>query len=247
MNFIDHMQSQEIIEGAGARVNRVFPPLPEKKHFDPFILLDHFHVEPPHGFPTHPHQGFEAITYMIGGKMHHQDKLGNDSQIGAGGAQVFSAGPGFEHSEMPLGEETAVGLQLWIKRPASAYEEPSSYQGISADDLPVSSSGGVTRRTICGAGSPVKLMTDVLFCDLEMEDESEWKVDPPPEFIGFVYVLSGEVFVNEKQVFKGSSIHWEGHGDLRIHARAPSRIAYACGRPHHEKIILHGPFVKRGV
>jgi len=46
------------------------------------------------GFPTHPHRGFETVTYMISGYMEHRDSLGQGGQLVAGSAQWMTAGHG---------------------------------------------------------------------------------------------------------------------------------------------------------
>ncbi len=52
------------MDGAGARVRRIFPTK-NLRHLDPFVLLDDFQVVKPAGFPMHPHRGLEAFTYMM--------------------------------------------------------------------------------------------------------------------------------------------------------------------------------------
>jgi redox-sensitive bicupin YhaK (pirin superfamily) len=101
----------ETFEGAGARVKRLFPTS-QLRNFDPFVLLDEFLVEPPASFPSHPHRGFKAITYMLEGGFHHTDDLGNDSIVLAGGLQKFTAGRGIVHSELPGTKGLNRGLQL---------------------------------------------------------------------------------------------------------------------------------------
>lgn len=49
----------------------------ELKRFDPFLMLDFFKVRLPSGFPDHPHRGFETVTYMLSGSVHHEDFRGN--------------------------------------------------------------------------------------------------------------------------------------------------------------------------
>ena len=54
-------------------------------------MLDEFGSESAHdyigGFPPHPHRGFETITYMLQGKMEHQDHLGNQGLLSDGDVQ----------------------------------------------------------------------------------------------------------------------------------------------------------------
>ncbi|RMH38120.1 MAG: pirin family protein, partial [Gammaproteobacteria bacterium] len=104
---------QLVPEGDGVTVQRLMP-VPGLRHFDPFVLWDHFDIAGG-GFPPHPHRGFEAITWLFSGAMHHKDNLGNAGTIHAGGAQRFTAGRGITHSEMP--ESAAAGIQLWINLP----------------------------------------------------------------------------------------------------------------------------------
>lgn len=44
-------------EGAGAKVIRVIGNQ-YLRRLDPFLMLDHFKVRLPAGFPDHPHRGF---------------------------------------------------------------------------------------------------------------------------------------------------------------------------------------------
>lgn len=76
---------------------------------DPFLLLDAFGSDEPNdyigGFPSHPHRGFETVTYLLAGKMRHKDNAGNEGVIEPGGVQWMTAGKGIVHSEMPEQED----------------------------------------------------------------------------------------------------------------------------------------------
>jgi redox-sensitive bicupin YhaK (pirin superfamily) len=50
------------------------------------------------GFPSHPHRGFETVTYMLEGAMEHKDSLGNQGHLGPGSTQWMTAGHGIIHS-----------------------------------------------------------------------------------------------------------------------------------------------------
>ncbi|MBA4243406.1 MAG: quercetin 2,3-dioxygenase, partial [Pseudomonas sp.] len=109
---------QPASDGAGVRLNRVIGG-PGLERFDPFLMLDEFSSNDPDdyiaGFPPHPHRGFETITYMLEGRMRHEDHLGNVGLLGSGGVQWMTAARGIIHSEMPEQESGAMrGFQLWL-------------------------------------------------------------------------------------------------------------------------------------
>ena len=70
----------------------------ELAHLDPFVLCDNFKVKLPDGFPDHPHRGFEAVTYVIEGEIHHEDFNGYRGVIGPGDVQWLTAGKGVMHA-----------------------------------------------------------------------------------------------------------------------------------------------------
>ena len=72
-------------------------------------------IAPKSGFPPHPHNDMEIITYVRTGAITHQDSLGNKGRTGAGDVQVMSAGAGIRHAEYNLEDETTTLFQLWIE------------------------------------------------------------------------------------------------------------------------------------
>jgi hypothetical protein len=235
-----------MMEGQGAQVARLFPLMGAKKHYDPFVLMDHFSVTPPAGFPTHPHLGFEAITYMLDGGFRHVDSMGNDDAISTGDAQRFTAGPGFEHSEMPTGTTPAIGFQLWIKLAQAEYDHPPTYQGVSAQEFPITRTDDLVVKTIVGNGSPLKLKTDVEYRDFEITQKSSHTIDLNPTHGGFLYLASGQLKIGDQTLQQGEGLVWEQESSITVDASSQARFVIATGKPHQEPIILHGPFVKRG-
>ncbi|WP_417490729.1 pirin family protein [Maricaulis sp.] len=75
------------------------------------------------GFPPHPHENMEIITYVREGAISHRDSLGNAGRTVAGDVQVMSAGSGIRHSEFNQEGETTTLFQIWIL-PREAGGEP---------------------------------------------------------------------------------------------------------------------------
>jgi len=66
------------------------------------------------GFPPHPHNDMEIITYVREGAITHRDSMGNEGRTEAGDVQVMSAGKGVTHSEYNLEDKTTRIFQIWI-------------------------------------------------------------------------------------------------------------------------------------
>lgn len=66
------------------------------------------------GFPPHPHNDMEIVTFVRSGAITHQDSLGNRGRTGAGDVQVMSAGTGITHAEFNVENEATTLFQIWI-------------------------------------------------------------------------------------------------------------------------------------
>lgn len=79
-------------------------------------------IAPHSGFPPHPHDNMEIITFVRSGAISHKDSLGSAGRTAAGDVQVMSAGTGIVHSEANLEDEPTTLFQIWIEtdRPGAA-------------------------------------------------------------------------------------------------------------------------------
>lgn len=79
-------------------------------------------IAPHSGFPPHPHQDMEIITYVRKGAISHKDSLGNEGRTVAGDVQVMTAGTGIVHAEYNLEDEELHSFQLWILSDRKGHE-----------------------------------------------------------------------------------------------------------------------------
>lgn len=233
----------EMSEGDGVDVNRLFPVSSKMMNYDPFVLWDNFKLGPSRGFPTHPHRGFEAITYMFTGSVEHKDNLGNQSRVTSGGAQRFTAGRGIEHSEMPDTQIDSNGIQLWINLEKNKKAIEPEYQQVDEENIPSIDIEGGNVRVIVGDDSPVKLHTPVRYLSINLDDSAKLNEDVPDGFRGFVYVTNGKLKVNEEIVNAKEAYFFDNKTELDIEALTKSHFMLCMGRPHGEPIHQHGPFV----
>ena len=235
--------AMEMSEGDGVDVNRLFPVRQDRMNFDPFVLWDNFNIGPDNGFPTHPHRGFEAITYMFTGSIEHKDNLGNQSRVVSGGAQRFTAGRGLEHSEMPASEGISDGIQLWINLAKSKKTMEPAYQQVDEENIPLLEIEGGSIRVIVGDESPVKLQTPVRYLKVNLDSDAALSEKVPKDFRGFIYLLNGQLNINNEILNEREAYFFEEIESLDVKALAESHFMLCMGKPNREPIRQYGPFV----
>jgi redox-sensitive bicupin YhaK (pirin superfamily) len=229
-------------EGDGAEVNRLFP-IRNFMNYDPFVLWDEFTIRPGAGFPDHPHRGFEGVTYLIKGSINHTDNLGNNSTVHKGGMQRFTAGRGIIHSEMPSDRDETKGIQLWVNLPAELKKLPPDYQQVDAGQVRVLDIPGGRVRLLAGEDASLKLHTRVIYQDVELSAGHRYQLDIDPGMRGFVYVLAGQLSVENEKVNKAQSCFIENRKQIEINADKDARFMLCFGVPHNQPINQHGSFV----
>jgi len=241
---INKLIGQETPEGDGVVVTRLFPTHQIMNH-DPFVLFDHFILKEGTGFPNHPHRGFEAITYFFEGGMNHKDNLGNDKFVSQGGAQVFCAGSGLIHSEMPANKGTTRGIQLWINLAKKEKGISPTYQFFEKEDLPGYSKDHIDVTVIAGQNSPIFLNTKIEYLFLRYKKTSNYLKKIRKRSNVVVYVVNGKFRINNQLLEPREAFIISTQSDdlINILSESEGEIIICIGFPHNENIYQHGPYV----
>jgi redox-sensitive bicupin YhaK (pirin superfamily) len=254
--------SQSTVEGGGFKVRRPFPTQ-HVDHIDPFLLLDEMGPADyaPHkavGAPSHPHRGFETVTYLLSGAMVHEDSIGTRAVIKPGGVQWMTAGSGVIHSELPTDDMMALGgrmhgFQLWVNLSADRKMIPPRYQGYDANELAQTDlpNGGllkVVAGTVLGVTGPVETTSPMTYAHAAMQANETIEWIPDASHTALVHVFDGEVTVNDRKVVSGQMVVFErSTGTVKISTDVANvesaQVLILGGAPLNEPVVRYGPFV----
>jgi quercetin 2,3-dioxygenase len=250
-------------DGGGVRLTRIVSP---EQGLDPFLLLDEFDSSSASdyiaGFPSHPHRGFETVTYMLDGHMLHEDHLGHRGDLKPGGVQWMTAGRGIIHSEMPQQVAGRMrGFQLWINLPAAEKMKPAAYQDLDPERIPRVVEGDALVRVVAGEFAPLPGTggppvagpitggaTAPFYLDVGLEAGATLDLATPAGHHVLGYVFEGEATVGGRTLAKGQLAVLGDGTTLALGAAArAARILVIGGRPLKEPVVHYGPFVMNTV
>jgi redox-sensitive bicupin YhaK (pirin superfamily) len=243
-------------DGDGVRMTRIIGT-PELNMLDPFLLLDAFGSDRPQdyigGFPSHPHRGFETVTYLLAGRMRHKDNAGNEGVIEPGGVQWMTAGRGIVHSEMPEQENGLLkGFQLWVNLPARAKMTAPGYQEYPPAGVPLERrEDGTQVRVVAGTtseGTVGAVKNDWVrptYLDVTLPAGRDFGQAVGAGDNTFLYVIEGDLVVGEDEKALGRArLGILGPGErVQVSTSAGARFLLVSAQPLNEPVARGGPFV----
>ena len=260
-------------DGAGVKLKRIFGGHESAKLTDPFLLLDHFGSNKIEdyisGFPWHPHRGIETVTYLLEGKVEHEDSEGHKGTIYPSDIQWMTAGSGIFHQEMPkpLDDKdkkellrttgmpnSVVGMQLWLNMPTSKKMSAPTYRDFKGNMLPVIDNGnGATVKVVAGNyfGTEGLLEENPLktsYFDILMEDESTFELSIENGLNSMAYIIAGNVTSESRTketLVAGDLGVFSRNGDRFVLSTngSKARVIFLAGKPLNEPIYWYGPIV----
>lgn len=252
-------------DGAGVKLTRIIGT-PHLDMLDPFLMLDCFESDDADdyvaGFPTHPHRGFETVTYLLNGRMRHKDNAGNEGVVEPGGVQWMTAGKGILHSEMPEQQEGLLkGFQLWVNLPAKAKMSEPGYQEFLPESTPLEQrDNGIEIRVIAGEtnqgtiGPVINAHTYPTYMDVSLLANTTFDQRLVNDHNAFIYVIEGDISVHDStgsaqgkanNTVKAKNLAVLSKGDnITVSSNINgARFLLIAGKPLNEPVARMGPFV----
>lgn len=246
------VQGRKTTDGAGVHLTRVLGN-DTVNNFDPFLMLDSFDSQNPSdyiaGFPTHPHRGIETITYLIEGRINHEDSLGNSGVILSGQSQWMTAGNGILHQEMPQPSQRMLGTQLWLNLPAKDKMTAPQYFDITQEMIGVAKEENAVIRIIAGEYKGVKGVKppfiQATYYDIELDEGASIRLDTKADETVFVFLISGEAVIEKELIPEKTAVLFSAGDYINIFAAAGKKLRFLfhSAKPLHESIVWGGPIV----
>ncbi len=250
------LKGNETRDGAGVKLSRLFGSPRTYELTDPFLLLDYFGSDDPEdykmGFPWHLHRGIETLTYLLKGKVEHEDSTGNKGVIHPGEIQWMTAGSGIFHQEMPSSfgqDKEMLGFQLWLNlRKADKLSKPT-YRGIDVNHLNKLQSERneikVISGSILGRDNPSMESHSLGVSYFDVTSDGGYLEIPKMEgFTSLVIPMEGNLLANGTNLNKLEvAVFGPKPGSIKIEGIKKHRYIYISGRRTNEKISWYGPIV----
>ncbi|HEY0313488.1 MAG TPA: pirin family protein [Allosphingosinicella sp.] len=185
-------------------------------------------IGPRSGFPPHPHNDMEIVTYVRQGAITHQDSLGNKGRTGAGDVQVMSAGTGVRHAEYNLEDETTTLFQIWIETDKKG-AEPSW----GAREFPKGARAGSFVTLASGFEADedalkINAAARILGATLKEGETAELTLDPARHT--YLVALGAAVEVNGRRAEPRDGVAITGEAALTIRALGDAEIVLVDSR-----------------
>lgn len=239
----------------------------------PFLLIDEmgpvdYGPGEALGAPWHPHRGFETVTYLLDGRMRHEDSAGNSGELNPGDVQWMTAGRGIIHCEEPHEEFLKTGgrthgFQIWVNLPAANKMMDPRYQEVPSSASPTVEQDGVWARVIAGecmgVTSSIDTVIPITLIHVKMGPESQLIQSFESHLNGMIYMFGGEANITNptqvknrpqilglgtRQNIRDGELALLSEGDeIVIDCKSAAELLILAGPELNEPIARHGPFV----
>jgi redox-sensitive bicupin YhaK (pirin superfamily) len=187
---------------------------PAHMGFRSLRVINDDRVAPGGGFPTHPHRDMEIFSYVLEGRLAHQDSMGNKRELRPGEIQLMRAGSGVTHSEFnPSRTDQARFLQIWIM--PSARGLPPAYSEWTPPD---SHTPKMLVISPDGRDGSARIAQDAFIHLIRAEPGSIVRHDLASGRGMWLHVIRGAATLADVTLLAGDAASLEQAASLEIHA-----------------------------
>ena len=140
-------------------------------HYDPanvafgsLVCHDDHRLKAGAGFPDHPHDGVDIVTWVLSGSLEHSDSEGHAGVVRPGEVQVLRTGTGVVHSEIAGPEGQVRFIQAWLRSTSDEISYSVTPVDLVPGELTVAATLGTARFLVArlAAGDTVVLPDEPL-------------------------------------------------------------------------------------
>ncbi len=158
-------------------------------------------IDAQRGFGRHSHGNMEILTYVLSGRLSHQDSMGNIEHIEAGEWQLMSAGSGITHSEMNNSNQPVHSLQIWLY--PNVQNAPPTYQQIKLD--PKDKPNQWHHIVSPTQDTPLLIRQDANISSAYLNTGKTLMLEPQ-KAVSYLHVIDGKIQINNDLVQTGDAI-----------------------------------------
>lgn len=230
-------------------------PIRERRMVGPWCFLDRFgpHTfqnEKPMDIAPHPHIGLQTVTWLLEGETLHNDSLGYEVLLRAGGVNVMTSGSGIAHAEQTPSKNSGQlnGAQLWVALPDADRNIDATLQHLP--EVPrLEHAGGVTQvfaGAIGDAVSPAHHFSDIVGADIALHAGHPLPLPLNTAHEHAILLMNGDCEL-EGQRLQPNMLYYvpQGRSDLSLRSVEGGRILLVGGKPFPERILMWWNFVAR--
>jgi quercetin 2,3-dioxygenase len=250
---LDEYANYEIALGT-LRISRALP-VKGRRMIGPWCFLDRFGPlsftgGTPMDVAPHPHMGLQTVTWLLEGEVVHDDSLGQEAVLRAGGVNVMTSGHAIAHAERTPADNSGQlnGVQLWTALLDRHRHRAASFQHVPA--VPVLEPRGGIVRVFSGdltdTASPAEHFSDLVGADLQIHRHETLGILLRPDFEYAVLVLTGECRL-DGQLLRDRVLYYLGlqRSEAAFASQSGARLLLVGGPPFPEAVLMWWNFVAR--
>jgi len=224
-------------------------PRRERRLVGPWCFLDRygplsFSDGTPMDVAPHPHIGIQTVSWLLDGEVLHQDSLGFEATVRAGGVNVMTAGRGIAHAERTpdANRGRLDGVQLWVALPDADRNIAATFEHIA--EVPRLELRGGAAQVFMGAlggvTSSAAQFSAIVGADIDARDAITLPL--AREFEHALFVLAGEGEADGERL-AADTLYYLAPGRDEVLLRG--RVLLLGGLPFPEKVLMWWNFVAR--